>query len=82
MSNEQKKPTDDAVPLYDKEGYVMFLNCPECGQPCYTLPAKDPTYEYNYPHWEEGDWADCQCGATVWVEADGERAWLVLSEEA
>lgn len=48
-----------------------------CGAPCEGIPPYRATSEYPYPHWQDGDYGACQCGAELAVVADGERAWLV-----
>jgi len=59
-----------------------LLPCPACGEPCQTLPPNRPTTQYDHPWWESGQYATCQCGADVIVDADGESAWLELRGEA
>jgi hypothetical protein len=64
-----------------KSGYSETLDCPACGKPCTTIPPYRPNSEYPYPHWQEGESGKCQCGATLFVVADGERAWFVEQED-
>jgi len=59
------------------DGYADMLCCPSCGEMCQTMLPNRPTPQYRYPWWEEGQYATCQCGADLLVDADGERAWLV-----
>ncbi len=54
-----------------------WLDCPVCEAPCSTLPPYRPSSDMPFPYWCDGDSATCQCGAVVFVEADGEQAWLV-----
>ena len=56
-----------------------LLPCPACGDPCRTLPPHRPTMYCRHPWWEDGEYATCQCGAEVIVDAeDGTAAWLEL----
>jgi hypothetical protein len=64
-----------------RDGYKKFLDCPSCGEPCLELPAYAETSEHRYPHWQEGDYATCKCGADLVVEAGGEKAWLKELED-
>lgn len=57
--------------------WLRELDCPECGEPCGALAAREPTDDTPYPHWEHGDEADCaECGVRLVVWADGEEAYL------
>ena len=58
-----------------------WLDCPVCEEPCKTIEPYKPSSDFPYPHWQDGDYGTCQCGAELFVEADGEQAWLVTEEE-
>lgn len=62
------------------DGYSETLDCPACGEPCKTIGPYRANSEYPFPHWQDGDSGTCQCGAELFVEADGERAWFVERE--
>ena len=49
-----------------------WLNCPTCGEACTEIA----------PEWNNEQEGRCGCGASLRVEANGERAWLVdVNEE-
>lgn len=60
----------------NSKGFFTRLDCPSCGRPCKTMLPFRATSEIPFPHWEDGDTCECQCGAKLIVKADGERAWL------
>ena len=66
----------------DDNGYAESLDCPACGEPCETIGPYRANSEYPFPHWQDGYSGKCQCGALLFVKADGERAWFVEPEEA
>ncbi len=64
-----------------KNGYATALDCPSCGEPCTTIGPYRANSEYPFPHWQDGDSGKCQCGVTLFVEADGEQAYLVEEDK-
>lgn len=54
-----------------------LLECPVCGEGCEAIPAHEPTGDFPEPHWYDDEEGVCQCGALLYVSADGEQAWLV-----
>ncbi len=56
---------------------VELLECPVCGEGCESLPAHAPTEDTPYLHWFDDEEGKCQCGAELYVSADGDNAWLV-----
>lgn len=57
-----------------------YLSCPVCGEECKSLPANRANPQFPSGYWNDGDTCECQCGASLRVEADGECAWLEKDE--
>lgn len=64
-----------------KDGYKKLLDCPECGELCKGMLPYQSTPEYPHPWWQDGDTGTCQCGASLIVRADGERAWFEIAND-
>jgi C4-type Zn-finger protein len=70
-----------APKFMDRHGHATRLYCPECGDHCRTIKPLTRTSEYPYPHWMNGDTGVCQCGVSLVVKADGERADLCVAND-
>lgn len=58
---------------------IGYLDCPECGDPCTTIPGErsnDPRQPWDV--WNEDMEGACQCGALVTVSVDDGCATLKL----
>ncbi len=66
-----------------------YLDCPSCGEPCAEIPCcqeissacgTQECEESAGPTWCNGRRGVCACGARLFVDADGENAWLEEEE--
>ena len=72
-----------SIQIIDQES---FMECPECDRPA--IPAAYYTVagvrvhgsiKGAEPMWENDQTTECICGASLSINADGERAWVEVT---
>jgi hypothetical protein len=71
------------------DGFVRYLNCPACGEPCTNIPSCQEAHAEcqaevadDLDHsWCEDRRGVCGCGARLHVDVDDGRAWLDEDED-